>query len=92
MGNGFLQRRWLRDDTLLQATVLATLHHLGGFDTGVTCDELADQVGVGRGRVIHACDGLARQGLVEKDRGVVTLAAGAHAYLAIAENAETEAA
>ena len=92
MANGFLQRRRLRDDAMLQATVLATLHYLGALETGVTCDELADQVGLGPGRVIHACDELARQGLVVKDRGVVKLTGSARAYLAPDEAGTEEAA
>jgi hypothetical protein len=80
--NDYLHRRRLRDDTFLQAAVLATLSELGGFNTGVTCDEIADTLAVGRGRVIQACDRLVGQGLVSKDRGVVMLTAGARAYLA----------
>jgi DNA-binding IclR family transcriptional regulator len=90
MANGFLQRRRLRDDTMLQATVLAVLDHLGAAETGVTCDELADQVGVGRGRVIAACDRLVRAGYVVKDRGIVTLTALAISTLS--NTAEIEAA
>jgi DNA-binding IclR family transcriptional regulator len=74
---------------MLQATVLAVLDHLGARDTAVTCDELAEQVGVGRGRVIAACDRLHNAGYVVKDRGIVTLTGLAIATLS---NTETEAA
>lgn len=85
----WLQRQRLRDDTMLAATVLAVLDHLGARETAVTCDELADQVGVGRGRVIATCDELHRAGYVTKDRGLVQLTAVAIAKLS---NVEPEAA
>lgn len=83
----WLHRQRLRDDTMLQATVLAVLDHLGGRNTAVTCDELVDQVGVGRGRVIAACDELAQAGYLTKDRGLVQLTG-----LAIAKLEPVEAA
>lgn len=82
---GFVQRARLRDDTMLQATILAVLDHLGGRTQSVTCDELVDAIGVGRGRVISACDELVRGGYLTKDRGLVQLTALAIAKLSDAE-------
>lgn len=82
----WLQRQRLRDDGMLAATVLAVLDHLGARETAVTCDELADQVDVSRGRVIAACDDLARVGYVTKDRGLVQLTALAVSKLSSVES------
>lgn len=56
---------------MLAAMVIAHLRE-AQLDSA-SCDQIAEALGCGRGRVIAACDELHRVGYVTKDRGVVAL-------------------